>query len=320
MQTKEQYGVKLETDLINRLEKIKYENGFKSRDELLAFLEETYSKTKKLSEEEHLDLSHYDEIEDDAKNAIKDGFELIVATIKQYSKKTKNAAHQLEIEKVSLSEERIGLESELKDIKISNTEEIKKISNEYKAELIKKDEDIIALKSEIRDISKEKETLKLSLETADKEAKNLISIAENTKLIIDENKQLKEDIKTLSSSYEDKLKEIKNSNSEIIDNLHLQTRELQEKNLALNETNGKNISDNRFNEKEINRLNTNIEYLKTEHQKKITAITKQYNDEKYLLKEEIFELKKYEKENIVLQTKLVIAYEENEKLQKNYIE
>ena len=313
MQAKEQYGVKLETELVEKLEQIKYENGFKSRDELLAFLEETYRKTKKLSDEEHLDLSHYDEMEDDAKNAIKDGFELIVTTLKQYTKKTKHIAYELEGEKESLAEDRKGLESQIKDIKISNSEEMKKLSDEHKTYLAKKDDEVISLKGEIRDIIKEKESLKLSLETADKEAINLRSIADNTKLTIDENKHLKEDIKTLTSSHEDKLKEIKTSHSEMIDALHSQTRELQNKNLALNETNGKNISDNRFNEQEISRLNTSIEYLKTEHQKEITAITKKHNDEKYSLKEEILELKKYERENIALQTKLTIISEDLEK-------
>lgn len=313
MQAKEQYGVKLETNLIERLEQIKYENGFKSRDELLAFLEETYTKTKKLSDEEHLDLSHYDEIEDDAKNAIKDGFELIITTIKQYNKKTKHIAHQLEKEKETLSEDREGLENQIKDIKISNSEEIKKITDEYKISLEEKNNEIISLKGEIRDISKEKESLKLSLETADKETNNLKSIANNTKLIIDENRQLKEDIKALTSSYEEKLQEVKESNSKTIDNAHLQIRELQEKNLALNEMNGKNISDIRFNEKEIIRLNASIKHLEEEQQNKIALITKQHNDEKYLLKEEILELKKYERINIELQTKLDILSEDQKK-------
>ncbi len=314
---KEQYGVKIDTELVDELEKIKFENGCKSREELLGLLAEVYKNQKNLKEDEQLDLSHYDELEDDAKQAIKDGFELIITTVKQYNKKTKQAAHELEQEKESIAEDRLVLENQLKDIQLAHSGEIKKINEEHKLELKNKENDIVTLKSELQDVSKEKQTLETRLQTAYKETENLKSIAENTQATMNTNLQLQKEIKDLNDLHAEKLDTIKISHSELTNSLNAQIKELQNKNISLIEENSKLSSDNRFNEKELSSLKSDIIHLKSEYQSNLDLISKGYNDEKHLLKEEILSLKSYEKENIALQTKLTMAYEEIERLKKN---
>lgn len=310
---KEQYGVKLDPELIDELEKIKFDNGLRNRDDLLALLVNQYNKQKELSFDEQLDLSQYDEIEDDAKKAIKDGFELIVSTIKQYNKKTKFLASQIEQDKELLDEERGSLQDQLKDIKLQHNEEIKKINDEQKDILKLKDEELISLKTEMNEINKEKDELNKNLISMNEEMTNLRSIAENTKAVIDQNKQLNLEIERAKETHAIKVEELSKASKQEIDKLKEELKESQNNYLKILTEKSEISSSDNFNKKELLRLNDVISELKEKQKSDQELLLKQHQVEVEKLKKDILSLKEYEKENIKLQTKLELANEEIKK-------
>jgi hypothetical protein len=301
---KEQWGVKVEEALFDLLEQIKFEKRFGSRDELLEFLANQYKKQSELQINEQLDLSQYDEIEDEAKKSIKDGFELIITTLKQYNKKTKFQASKLEEEKTSLDEARNVLTNQIKDIQLSHNEEIKKLNIEHNTNLKLKNDEIVELKNIINLEKVKKETIRKSLESLGKEMENLRSIAENTQVVIKENKDLKISIEELKKTHYSNLEkfdkekqELKNSNNEEIKSIRSDMKELQDKYLIVLSDKTEILSINKFNEREIDFLKKQLETQREEHFKEIKKIE---NDNM----NEVIKLKEFEKENIVLKTKL----------------
>lgn len=301
---KEQYAVKIEQELFDELEKIKFENGLRSRDELFELLTSTYKKQSQLDVSEQLDLSQYDEIEEDAKKSIKDGFELIITTMKQYNKKNKFHASQIEKDKISLDEKREELENQLKDIKLKHNDEIKKIEEDHKITIKLKDEDILSLRNDINSEKVEKEILKSRLESLNKEMENLRSIAENTKVVIEENKQVNRDIRDMKDNQEQKKKELeedkqnlKNLHNEELKKQRDELKELQEKYLNVLSEKTEIISTNKYHEKELESLKNEIKSLKEDQYKQIQILETNHT-------KEMIQLKEYEKENIILQTKL----------------
>lgn len=301
---KEQYAVKIEQELFDELEKIKFENGLRSRDELFELLASTYKKQSELDEEEQLDLSQYDEIGEDAKKSIKDGYELIITTMKQYSKKNKYHASQIEKDKISLDEKREELENQLKDIKLQHNDEIKKIEEEYKNIIRQKDEDMISLRNDINSEKVEKEILKSRLDSLNKEMENLRSIAENTKVVIEENKQVNRDIRDMKDNQEQKKKELeedkqnlKNLHNEELKKQREELKELQEKYLNVLSEKTEIISTNKYHQKELESLKNDMKKLKENQDKQIQILETNHT-------KEMIKLKEYERENIILQTKL----------------
>jgi len=264
-----QYNFKIEDELKEQAEILSKE--FENKEEFLKTLLNTYTRVQANNINTNIDMSKYDDIEENTKKILSDAFKHIIYSIQANNTNNKQLALSVEKDKIAISDERIYHESIIKKLQAEYNQSLLDLKEQHHEELKREAHKLIIAQNDLSEIRDESMKISLQLSSKDKEIEQLKAIAEHTQELRKENKEFREYIDILKKQHHEELK-----------------REAEKLIVAQND-----LSELRDESMKIS--------LQLSSKDKEIEITNKVQEE---LKKEIARLKLFENENIKLSTKL----------------
>ena len=231
---KTQYNFKIEDTLKQELEQVQQNSNIQNKEEFLSQLLNSFKHSQANETDTTIDMSKYEDIEAETKAKLSDTFKHIIYTIQANTTDMKQQAIGVEKEKLSIIDERKSFQYQLEQLKAQHNQKLldaqKKYDEKTNADKQKMTdlESLLSVKvSDIEKVEKEKMLFKQKMEQAQ-------AIAEQVKVVISENKELREATQELTEALE-KVKELEQTKFKINfenEQLHQQlekTQDLEEK-------------------------------------------------------------------------------------------
>ena len=202
---KTQYNFKIEDTLKEELEEIQQNSDISSKEEFLSQLLNSFKQQQANSIDTSIDMSQYEDIESKTKTMLTDTFKHIIYTVQANTANMKQQAVGVEKEKLAIIEERTAFQKHIEELKAQHNQELINAQKKYdeglkvNAEKVTDLENLLKEKiSEIEKVEKETTSLKQELEQSKQ-------VAKQVKVVIDENKELREATRSYKEESEDKL-------------------------------------------------------------------------------------------------------------------
>ena len=193
-----QYNFKIEDDLKEEAETLS--KDFESKQEFLTTLLDSYKTCKSNSSNSDVDMSKYEDIDNQTKSLLNDAFKHIVYTLQQNGSLTRQQLISLEQDKKAIAEEREAFKSQLETIKSESNQELLDAQKLFKLELEAKEIQITKAKDLNTLKDAQLEELKAKVDVSVMELEQMKVIAKQVELISNENTTLRAELKALNVS------------------------------------------------------------------------------------------------------------------------
>ena len=277
-----QYNFKIEDDLKEEAETLS--KDFESKQEFLTTLLDSYKTCKSNSSNSDVDMSKYEDIDNQTKSLLNDTFKHIVYTLQQNGSLTRQQLISLEQDKKAIAKEREAFKSQLETIKSESNQQLLDAQKLFKLELEAKEIQITKAKDLNTLKDAQLEELKAKVDVSVMELEQMKVIAKQVELISNENTTLRAELKALNVSSKAMTSDTELKIKELMDLLSEKEKEGYRADIGI-----KNLEDA-------------VENLKNEIKlEKASATATQ------------LEIKKLEKENTVLSIRFEMFKEKEEK-------
>ena len=277
-----QYNFKIEDDLKEEAETLS--KDFESKQEFLTTLLDSYKTCKSNSAGSDIDMSKYEDIDNQTKSLLNDAFKHIVYTLQQNGSLTRQQLISLEQDKKAIAKEREAFKSQLETIKSESNQQLLDVQKLFKLELEAKEIQITKAKDLNTLKDAQLEELKAKVDVSVMELDQVKVIAKQVELISNENTTLRAELKALNVSSKAMTSDTELKIKELMDLLSEKEKEGYRADIGI-----KNLEDA-------------VENLKNEIKlEKASATATQ------------LEIKKLEKENTVLSIRFEMFKEKEEK-------
>ena len=277
-----QYNFKIEDDLKEEAETLS--KDFESKQEFLTTLLDSYKTCKSNSSNSDVDMSKYEDIDNQTKSLLNDAFKHIVYTLQQNGSLTRQQLISLEQDKKAIAKEREAFKSQLETIKSESNQQLLDVQKLFKLELEAKEIQITKAKDLNTLKDAQLEELKAKVDVSVMELDQVKVIAKQVELISNENTTLRAELKALNVSLKAMTSDTELKMKELMDLLAEKEKEGYRADIGI-----KNLEDA-------------VENLKNEIKlEKASAAATQ------------LEIKKLEKENTVLSIRFEMFKEKEEK-------
>lgn len=277
-----QYNFKIEDDLKEEAETLS--KDFESKQEFLTTLLDSYKTCKSNSSNSDVDMSKYEDIDNQTKSLLNDAFKHIVYTLQQNGSLTRQQLISLEQDKKAIAKEREAFKSQLETIKSESNQQLLDVQKLFKLELEAKEIQITKAKDLNTLKDAQLEELKAKVDVSVMELDQVKVIAKQVELISNENTTLRAELKALNVSSKAMTSDTELKIKELMDLLSEKEKEGYRADIGI-----KNLEDA-------------VENLKNEIKlEKASATATQ------------LEIKKLEKENTVLSIRFEMFKEKEEK-------
>ena len=277
-----QYNFKIEDDLKEEAETLS--KDFESKQEFLTTLLDSYKTCKSNSSNSDVDMSKYEDIDNQTKSLLNDAFKHIVYTLQQNGSLTRQQLISLEQDKKAIAKEREAFKSQLETIKSESNQQLLDAQKLFKLELEAKEIQITKAKDLNTLKDAQLEELKAKVDVSVMELDQVKVIAKQVELISNENTTLRAELKALNVSSKAMTSDTELKIKELMDLLSEKEKEGYRADIGI-----KNLEDA-------------VENLKNEIKlEKASATATQ------------LEIKKLEKENTVLSIRFEMFKEKEEK-------
>ena len=277
-----QYNFKIEDDLKEEAETLS--KDFESKQEFLTTLLDSYKTCKSNSSNSDVDMSKYEDIDNQTKSLLNDTFKHIVYTLQQNGSLTRQQLISLEQDKKAIAKEREAFKSQLETIKSESNQQLLDVQKLFKLELEAKEIQITKAKDLNTLKDAQLEELKAKVDVSVMELDQVKVIAKQVELISNENTTLRAELKALNVSSKAMTSDTELKIKELMDLLSEKEKEGYRADIGI-----KNLEDA-------------VENLKNEIKlEKASAAATQ------------LEIKKLEKENTVLSIRFEMFKEKEEK-------
>lgn len=277
-----QYNFKIEDDLKEEAETLS--KDFESKQEFLTTLLDSYKTCKSNSSNSDVDMSKYEDIDNQTKSLLNDAFKHIVYTLQQNGSLTRQQLISLEQDKKAIAKEREAFKSQLETIKSESNQQLLDVQKLFKLELEAKEIQITKAKDLNTLKDAQLEELKAKVDVSVMELEQMKVIAKQVELISNENTTLRAELKALNVSSKAMTSDTELKIKELMDLLSEKEKEGYRADIGI-----KNLEDA-------------VENLKNEIKlEKASATATQ------------LEIKKLEKENTVLSIRFEMFKEKEEK-------
>ena len=277
-----QYNFKIEDDLKEEAETLS--KDFESKQEFLTTLLDSYKTCKSNSSNSDVDMSKYEDIDNQTKSLLNDAFKHIVYTLQQNGSLTRQQLISLEQDKKAIAKEREAFKSQLETIKSESNQQLLDVQKLFKLELEAKEIQITKAKDLNTLKDAQLEELKAKVDVSVMELEQMKVIAKQVELISNENTTLRAELKALNVSSKAMTSDTELKMKELMDLLAEKEKEGYRADIGI-----KNLEDA-------------VENLKNEIKlEKASATATQ------------LEIKKLEKENTVLSIRFEMFKEKEEK-------
>ena len=277
-----QYNFKIEDDLKEEAETLS--KDFESKQEFLTTLLDSYKTCKSNSSNSDVDMSKYEDIDNQTKSLLNDTFKHIVYTLQQNGSLTRQQLISLEQDKKAIAKEREAFKSQLETIKSESNQQLLDVQKLFKLELEAKEIQITKAKDLNTLKDAQLEELKAKVDVSVMELEQMKVIAKQVELISNENTTLRAELKALNVSSKAMTSDTELKIKELMDLLSEKEKEGYRADIGI-----KNLEDA-------------VENLKNEIKlEKASAAATQ------------LEIKKLEKENTVLSIRFEMFKEKEEK-------
>ena len=277
-----QYNFKIEDDLKEEAETLS--KDFESKQEFLTTLLDSYKTCKSNSSNSDVDMSKYEDIDNQTKSLLNDTFKHIVYTLQQNGSLTRQQLISLEQDKKAIAKEREAFKSQLETIKSESNQQLLDVQKLFKLELEAKEIQITKAKDLNTLKDAQLEELKAKVDVSVMELEQMKVIAKQVELISNENTTLRAELKALNVSSKAMTSDTELKIKELMDLLSEKEKEGYRADIGI-----KNLEDA-------------VENLKNEIKlEKASATATQ------------LEIKKLEKENTVLSIRFEMFKEKEEK-------
>ena len=277
-----QYNFKIEDDLKEEAETLS--KDFESKQEFLTTLLDSYKTCKSNSSNSDVDMSKYEDIDNQTKSLLNDTFKHIVYTLQQNGSLTRQQLISLEQDKKAIAKEREAFKSQLETIKSESNQQLLDVQKLFKLELEAKEIQITKAKDLNTLKDAQLEELKAKVDVSVMELDQVKVIAKQVELISNENTTLRAELKALNVSSKAMTSDTELKIKELMDLLSEKEKEGYRADIGI-----KNLEDA-------------VENLKNEIKlEKASATATQ------------LEIKKLEKENTVLSIRFEMFKEKEEK-------
>ncbi len=277
-----QYNFKIEDDLKEEAETLS--KDFESKQEFLTTLLDSYKTCKSNSSNSDVDMSKYEDIDNQTKSLLNDAFKHIVYTLQQNGSLTRQQLISLEQDKKAIAKEREAFKSQLETIKSESNQQLLDVQKLFKLELEAKEIQITKAKDLNTLKDAQLEELKAKVDVSVMELDQVKVIAKQVELISNENTTLRAELKALNVSSKAMTSDTELKIKELMDLLSEKEKEGYRADIGI-----KNLEDA-------------VENLKNEIKlEKASAAATQ------------LEIKKLEKENTVLSIRFEMFKEKEEK-------
>ena len=277
-----QYNFKIEDDLKEEAETLS--KDFESKQEFLTTLLDSYKTCKSNSSNSDVDMSKYEDIDNQTKSLLNDTFKHIVYTLQQNGSLTRQQLISLEQDKKAIAKEREAFKSQFETIKSESNQQLLDAQKLFKLELEAKEIQITKAKDLNTLKDAQLEELKAKVDVSVMELDQVKVIAKQVELISNENTTLRAELKALNVSSKAMTSDTELKIKELMDLLSEKEKEGYRADIGI-----KNLEDA-------------VENLKNEIKlEKASATATQ------------LEIKKLEKENTVLSIRFEMFKEKEEK-------
>ena len=277
-----QYNFKIEDDLKEEAETLS--KDFESKQEFLTTLLDSYKTCKSNSSNSDVDMSKYEDIDNQTKSLLNDAFKHIVYTLQQNGSLTRQQLISLEQDKKAIAKEREAFKSQFETIKSESNQQLLDAQKLFKLELEAKEIQITKAKDLNTLKDAQLEELKAKVDVSVMELDQVKVIAKQVELISNENTTLRAELKALNVSSKAMTSDTELKIKELMDLLSEKEKEGYRADIGI-----KNLEDA-------------VENLKNEIKlEKASATATQ------------LEIKKLEKENTVLSIRFEMFKEKEEK-------
>ena len=277
-----QYNFKIEDDLKEEAETLS--KDFESKQEFLTTLLDSYKTCKSNSSNSDVDMSKYEDIDNQTKSLLNDAFKHIVYTLQQNGSLTRQQLISLEQDKKAIAKEREAFKSQFETIKSESNQQLLDAQKLFKLELEAKEIQITKAKDLNTLKDAQLEELKAKVDVSVMELEQMKVIAKQVELISNENTTLRAELKALNVSSKAMTSDTELKIKELMDLLSEKEKEGYRADIGI-----KNLEDA-------------VENLKNEIKlEKASATATQ------------LEIKKLEKENTVLSIRFEMFKEKEEK-------
>jgi chromosome segregation ATPase len=210
-----QYNFKIESDLRDRVEQALVTSGLSGKSEFLEAMVTVYQTHLASQEESEIDMSRYQQTNDQTKEAIQKAFMHILSTLDYNFSTIKQELVYIDQEKEELTGRSEAIEAEIQKVKLNAHEEQKELTAKHEAERA-------TLIEESRALTNERDQLKASLQRSQKELESMSAIAQQTQRIIEENKELRAnqakhnaELESIKEQYQAKIDALERANQEL---------------------------------------------------------------------------------------------------------
>ncbi len=193
-----QYNFKIEDDLKEEAETLS--KDFESKQEFLTTLLDSYKTCKSNSSNSDVDMSKYEDIDNQTKSLLNDAFKHIVYTLQQNGSLTRQQLISLEQDKKAIAKEREAFKSQLETIKSESNQQLLDVQKLFKLELEAKEIQITKAKDLNTLKDAQLEELKAKVDVSVMELDQVKVIAKQVELISNENTTLRAELKALNVS------------------------------------------------------------------------------------------------------------------------
>lgn len=180
-----QYNFKIEDELKAGLEKALEESSAENKSDFLEQMLSAYIVHKSSAVNTDIDLSRYENVNSQTKEAMNNAFKHILATLDSNFSNTKQEAIYLDAERKALAEKEEVYKNEILKFKADTSTELEAVKAEASTLVANAKDKAEYLYSELEAIKESKEEL-------EKEFRNVSAVADQVKFITDENKELRE--------------------------------------------------------------------------------------------------------------------------------
>lgn len=223
-----QYNFKIAPTLKEKVEKALATSGLSGKSEFLEEMVMVYQTHLTSKQSTQIDMSAYQNANEQTKEAIKKSFMHILSTVDYNFSTLQQEKIYIEEQKQELNNQTVEIKAEIEKVKLEAHEEQKELNNKHELEKT-------ALIEEREKLSIENGKIKELLNQSSKELESMSSIANQTSSVMEENKELRADsielqkkhhleLDTLKVSYEALQKSISTKDKELFEATHTLNR------------------------------------------------------------------------------------------------
>lgn len=215
-----QYNFSIDDDLKDKVEKALIDSGLGGKPKFLEEMVMVYQTHLTSKQSTQIDMSAYQNANEQTKEAIKKSFMHILSTIDYNFSTLQQEKIYIEEQKQELNNQTVEIKAEIEKVKLEAHEEQKELNSKHELEKT-------ALIEESEKLSIENGKIKELLNQTRKELESMSSIAKQTSSVMEENKELRADSIEIQKKHHLELETFKEQYTVEIDKLKVSHEALQ---------------------------------------------------------------------------------------------